>query len=383
MAKSRTASLRGRFIRRPTLTRVRRPPSRRISSKVSRGISRTRTMHKKRKFKKLISEPYTMTPTGGVTTSSIVYKNKSNLKPDIKRLLKLQPEQSYISQSQGMAVADSGYQVVTQPRGNLTTGGDMREVQRESSLNNLEMYQGRLYSTTNLATYGSTANLIVNKASMSTMITNQSNATAVVKLYDVIHRKDSNSDQKGSSPYRDWHNLKAMSGGDANDETSYTNANNSMAMSASALHVIGATPFTEEAWCQLYKVAKVRTVYLLPGATHIHHQVSNPYRKFHYYQMKDTSSSGSMQSGDAVNPYGLAYLTTSLMIVAHGMPAVENGGSTVSTAPIKLSMISKFRYDFSFVNPFRNVTTLEDTLTTLATPFVFSDVNAATACDTI
>lgn len=150
------------------------------------------------------------------------------------------------------------------------------------------------------ATGQSTTRMVVKCMKMRLTFTNQSNANAMVTLYDIEYRHDTYANMDAVSPVSAWGSgiQREEEGGDS---PGYAN--------------VGATPFQSSDFCRYYRVRKVTKVYLDPGKSHVH-----SYTKMAYKMLNNGLND------DSVNMYGIRGFTHEVVMVCQGMPV--NDGTT-------------------------------------------------------
>jgi len=150
------------------------------------------------------------------------------------------------------------------------------------------------------ATGQDTTRMVVKSMIHKITITNQSNANAVITLYNVGWRQDTyNGDF--ASPLLAWQT------GIAREEESGD--------SPSELNV-GSTPFESSDFCRVYKVLKVTKLYLDPGKSHVHTS----------RHMCNKMLNNGMTDGTTSQIVGFNRFTQGVMTVCQGMPI--NDGTT-------------------------------------------------------
>lgn len=145
-----------------------------------------------------------------------------------------------------------------------------------------------------------TTRMVVKSVGLKMAFTNQSNANAMVTIYDVEYRSDSYSTGDFASPKSAWSYgiLREETGGDS---PTYNN--------------VGSTPYQSSDFCRCYKVVKVTKLYLDPGKSHIHY-----YKKIANKMLNNGMCDTSLQQT------GVRGFSHACLYVCQGMPV--NDGTT-------------------------------------------------------
>lgn len=185
-----------------------------------------------------------------------------------------------------------------------------------------------------------TTELIVGRMTNEMMITNMSEATAFVDLYEVIPRYITDI---AYSP------TAAMNSGiiDVSGST------------ASAIS-LNTTPFMSPIFTSLYQIKKKYRVELPQGRTHIHKS---------YYHM------GQNFDRELFNVFGInkyvRNFTKTLLLVASGQPINDQTTkANISTAGVELDIVNKTRVEFHYNNPTNRTYKFSNFLPAITTPFL-------------
>lgn len=184
---------------------------------------------------------------------------------------------------------------------------------------------------TNIATsavYGTnsvkTLKIFLNSVTVETLITNQTNATARLILYDIVCRRDTDNSTLLNPSYV----LKNTMVDVANEAGSIgTNTN---------YQTIGFSPFTCKAFTTFYKVRKVTYLDLPAGQNHVHRTTCHPSRWINDELIRYTAN-------------GIKNLTGYTVIQQHGYPDDYSGGtSTVVTGSTSIDYVTKYSYTYQY-----------------------------------
>ena len=164
-----------------------------------------------------------------------------------------------------------------------------------------------------------TRRTLLETVSGETMLQNQCNVNVRVILYDIICRRDLDSQT-------------AISWGPTNPtvawDTGYQDAGATLANAKN----LGSTPFQSPLFTDYFKVLKATHILMAPGQTHVHRIKFSPNKLLH----------GEVHKYSNANHKGL---TCYQMMVISGCPC-DNNSTTVSTADAKIDYVSKKVYRF-------------------------------------
>lgn len=180
---------------------------------------------------------------------------------------------------------------------------------------------GDVASISSKVANNNTNKIFLSSCSAEVMLTNQELANVRIYIYDIIARRDSQSNVNTQNPDTAWKNSYADEGG--------ANSNYS---------IVGSTPYSSDLFTQYFKVLKVTHLTLSQGQSHTHRVHYSPNRAIdgEYIQYNSGSFKG---------------LTCFTMIVLHGYP--ENDSTTktqVSTGQCDVDVIIRKQYKYTWLN---------------------------------
>lgn len=328
--------------------------------------TRTRTMVRKRK-QQLYQSVRDANNSGHLTFSKFQLIHKSFLDKVLANIRKTTPDVNYTTQDYGVAKADSGFQQIVF----ASNGGDTFN----GSLNSAYTYQtvffpklngwmnGNNTSGTGSVLFAGTAtnpSLIIKNAQTESIYTNQSNSTAMLYIYNVIARNDEIYGDSDCLPYDVLAKASGMS---------------DVINGTSAFLNVGASLFEQSWFLTKFKVLKVTKVSMLPGQNHSHKFFTKVNRKINLQNVINDPVTTKI-------PYNIGKLTTFEFGIFHGLPTTEESGTSVSTAPVRVSVLRKIAYSLTWVQNMKDINLNYDNLSTLASPLIITD-SASQICDTI
>lgn len=169
------------------------------------------------------------------------------------------------------------------------------------------------------------------------MITNQHQSPVKVQIYDLICRKDCDN-------ISDYPTL-------AMDTGIKEQSINTMDKTT-----LGIQPMRSQQFNVFWKIAKVKTAFIDPGAVHLHYVTARVNKAIPYSYMAKSSDSYYR---------GITYAT---LIVAHGLPINDLDTKTqVSTAAVALDIVVTTTYMYTYTVPDNKNATAFASLGTIAT----------------
>ena len=153
-------------------------------------------------------------------------------------------------------------------------------------------------------------------ASAELSFTNQDQAAVKIQIYDLICRRDTNTDAASFWAYGDT---------DEGD--------------TSAEQVVGALPFSSDTLCQYWKVCKCTHLTLEQGKNHVHRIRYTP---------------NKVMSKEVINNSTGAFISRfsiGVLVVIHGLPTNDaTTKTTVSTGACAVDMVYKKQYRYTWVS---------------------------------
>lgn len=177
----------------------------------------------------------------------------------------------------------------------------------------------------------STNLLILRGAWSKGMITNMHQGPVKLIYYDCIARRD----------------------GDDNAQSAFNTGLSDQSGTTVDGTTLGVTPYKSQYFNQFWRIAKVTTVILDPGATHIHYVKARVNRVIRNEYLGQTP---------ALYLRGLTYYT---LVVAHGVPANDaTTTTTISTGVVALDAVTVAGYDFTYDANYKQVSSLSANVAT-------------------
>ena len=184
-----------------------------------------------------------------------------------------------------------------------------------------------------------TKKILFESVAGETLLQNQCTMNVRVILYDVIARK--NLDSQTAITWGNWSPNQAWSAGEQDEGAAATNCS-----------VIGSTPFQSSVFTTYFKVLKATHQLMAPGQTHVHRFKFSPNKIL----------AGEEYNNSSANIKGFTIYT---MMVISGVPCDNNAG-TVSTSSGRIDYVTRKSYRFKTIATASNVLNIANNLTTLA-----------------
>lgn len=244
---------------------------------------------------------------GGPGTESKYWYGKGRLSRSVRELFKLASPDFYVCNLSGQLTATSGRQDFTTPiqmynQADLDTINTKVETQLSIAAAN---------KTTRVMHLGCTAEVV---------FTNMDVAPTRVVLYDIVARRDL-SVADLADPVASFG--PGLTGEEAANSTAY--------------QIIGFNPFSVQNFTKNFKVLKKTYLMLQGGQVHTHRVSFQPNKQVNEVLLRNIA-------------YGLKGLTCFTMLQAYGTPCNSAAvTTTVSTTPVKLNIIVKKQYRYSFI----------------------------------
>lgn len=185
-----------------------------------------------------------------------------------------------------------------------------------------------------------TTELILGRIDNEMMITNMSEATAFVDLYELVPRYITDIAY--------------------NPALSMNSGIIDVSGSTATATTLNTTPYMSPIFTTLYKINKKFRVELPQGRTHVHKS---------YYHV------GQNFDRELFNVFGInkyvRNFTKSILLVASGQPINDQTTkANVSTAGVELDVVYKTRFEFHYNNPTNRTFKFSNTLPAITTPFL-------------
>lgn len=264
----------GRFA--PNTYRMASYAGRMIGRAYKRWRGRTRTVTKTRKrSNNVVKSGYS-----GISSSGARYRAK--LYPSVRTVLRGQQLSVWKTVDTTRIEWDAGRQSVN----NFTVGtiADLR---------------GLFSNIGASATGQDTTRMVVKSMRMKLAFTNQSNANAIVTMYDIEYRNNMVDGSDNATPALSFAN------GIIRTED----------IGVPTYLDVGATPYQSSDFCRNYRVTKVTKIHLDPGKSHIH-----------YVNLVRNKMLNNGQMDDTVSLSGIKGFTHACLMVCQGLPV--NDGTT-------------------------------------------------------
>lgn len=282
--------------------------------------------------------------SGLVTHSSYASSRPANKKVETMKLIV--PNKVYVNQTPMGLVVPAGFQA------SLTDAS--------LDIGILQTLNNKVPTSVTTGMPG-TNRLVVKSFSKEYHITNNTNATIELEIYDICPRKDIPGAQQFScnsqlypvtdNPYSYWKaGVYAAEGG--TPALPYPS------------DFLGSRPSDSQFFKDFWLVKGHRKMYLPLGSGHTHTVNLAP----NWLLTEDLATSNTMTSWKG--------LTHWVMFTARGLPVVDTAGTTVTTSSVSLPIVSTYRANFCFVQDTRNSAYMVDSLTTPA-PTDEAFINAA------
>lgn len=166
------------------------------------------------------------------------------------------------------------------------------------------------------------------------MIKNQANSSARIKIFDVLAKKDTNATT--TDPGLAW-TLGFADAGAGGAAADYL--------------IVGKTPYTNARFAEFFKILNTTDVTLHPGATHTHKTKYSPNRML------------SKEIANDIGGTGIGGLTLYTFMIYYGVPinAVDTQ-TEVTSAAISLDVVSFEEYKYFYCHPNVKVSDVNNTL---------------------
>ena len=184
-----------------------------------------------------------------------------------------------------------------------------------------------------------TKRVLFESVSGEIMLQNQCTMNVRVILYDIIARK--NLDSQTALTWGAWAPNQAWVSGEQDEGAAATNSS-----------VIGSTPFQSSLFTTYFKVLKATHQLMAPGQTHVHRLKFKPNKVL----------AGEEYNNSSANIKGFTIYT---MMVISGVPCDNNAG-TVSTSSGRIDYVTRKSYRFKTIATASNVLNAVNNLTTLS-----------------
>lgn len=217
-----------------------------------------------------------------------------------------------------------------------------------------------LFNNQYVSTAAPTFGLYLQRMTSVITIQNADVNDAVVWLYSLVLRNDSN---EFVDPVNDWKQGITDAGGGASPAVLYANM----------------TPFQSKKFCERWKVHNVQKFTLSSGSVHVHTVSSTPYHKVNKERFTSTGTGGTA-GADA----GIRYLTSTTMIVAVG--ALVNDATNknlIANGQVALDVTALWRYQTCGINDDVTLYKSEVTIPTIATANLIQEKTGAVVVDAV
>nr|WAE42155.1 MAG: capsid protein [Cressdnaviricota sp.] len=183
------------------------------------------------------------------------------------------------------------------------------------------------YDVTNYNFVSGASKVILKSYNYTVRITNQCNAPMFIDLYDIIARRDMNTQSSGSAT---------------------ANCNPSFTWSATEQpYYYGSTPFESQEFCSLWKVLRVTRLNLSLGETAEHVVKGTPQRVWNHAIESGIDDTGTLPNQIALSQC-LRKLSTYTMAVVSGCPTDANN-ATIGSANGVIDFITVTKYTYENV----------------------------------
>lgn len=133
---------------------------------------------------------------------------------------------------------------------------------------------------------------------------------------------------------------------------------------------IGVSPFMVSAFTENWKIVKLHSTILTPGATIVENIDLQRKRKLNNETLRAMASGASIY---------LKNWTTAIMVWFHGLPVEDNASTTTTAGNCKLLAYYKEQYQYSFIVNNRNVTSVANGLNAAQAATVANEITGTTA----